>query len=174
MRSLAAVLSLSLVLAAVACNDAGPPPVAPATATAPVTTVLVDAGPMTATSSVAESDPPATPASPGDGGGDFYSCGVDSDCVAVPKVGCCPNGSMEAVNKQSVDAYRASFVCGKTRHICPMYRLLERRRPLCGNASHRCEMVPPDQVVCNGTGPNVHACLTGTQCDSTGHCAPSP
>ena len=176
MRRIAGVAWSSLVLAAIGCNDGGPPPVTPA-GTAPLTTVVVDAGPMTAASSaVAASDPPATPASDasGDGGADFYSCSVDADCVAVARASCCPNGMLEAVSKQSVDAYKASVTCGKGRRICPMYRVMDKRVAICGNASKRCEMVQPDQIACGGAGPNVHACPSGSQCDGTGHCAPKP
>jgi hypothetical protein len=180
MRRLVAGISSSLVIAIVGCNDAGPPPAAPATApataAAPVTTVFVDSGPVTA---VASTDPPPTPvapatATPGDSGADFYSCTVDSDCIAVPRVGCCPTGHKEAVNKQSADTYKNSFVCEKTRRICPMYRILDRRQPVCGTTSHKCELMMPDQIACSGAGPDVHACPTGFRCDANGHCASNP
>jgi hypothetical protein len=172
----AALASWSFVMAAVACNDGGPPPAAPTSVAAPITTVVIDAGAMAATSGVASSEPPATPATAasGDGGADYYSCSVDADCVAVDKASCCPNGWLEAVNKQSVDAYKASITCGKGRRICPMYRVMDKRVPLCGSSSHRCEMVQPEQIACGGTGPTVHACPSGAQCDGTGHCAGKP
>jgi hypothetical protein len=157
----------------VACNDHSPPPAAPT-----MIAVTLDSGSMTtSSSSVAASDSPqiASPAAAAsDGGPDFYSCAVDSDCVAVPKATCCPNGFLEAVNKQSVDAYKGSAVCEKRRRICPQFRVMDRRVALCGNESHKCEMVQPDQVVCGGAGPNPHSCPSGSQCNSSGHCAANP
>lgn len=176
MSRFGALVPCSLITFAVACNDAGPPPVAPATmAAAPVTTVVIDAGPTTGAS------PTPTPVTAGsgagaggDGGVDFYACAADSDCTAVAKVGCCQNGFLEGVNKKFADAYRASFVCEKKRPICPMYRIVDKRQPICGTTSHRCELLQPDQITCNGSGPDVHACANGSQCDSGGHCTPTP
>src|SRR5262249_9578556 len=42
---------------------------------------------------------------------DFFSCKLDSDCVAIPTVGCCNNGYKIAVNKGEVDAYTAANAC---------------------------------------------------------------
>src|SRR5580704_10579617 len=176
MRSVA--LLTVLLSASHACNDGTPPP-----ATPPTIAVTLDAGATpTATGggvvAVAASDPPATAtptaASAGDAGADFYSCTLDSDCVAVPKATCCPNGYLEAVNKQSVEAYRSSLVCERRHRICPQFRVMDRRQALCGNESRKCEMVQPDRIVCNGPGPNPHSCPNGTQCDGSGHCVGSP
>jgi len=173
MHRLVALASWVFVVAIAGCNDGGPPPTSPAPIAAdPVTTVVVDGGPMTsATTAVAAEDPPANPASSGDGGADFASCSVDSDCVAVARVGCCKNGWKEAVNKQSVGAYNASFVCEKKRRICPQYRIVDRREAVCASDPHKCQMVAPAQITCSGSGPSAHACPSGTQCDGTGHCA---
>jgi hypothetical protein len=163
MRSLVSVVvgALLFVSAACACSKGTPAAITPLTVT-----LAGDGGATdTAAVGVAASDAPASP----DGGPDFYSCGVDSDCIAVPKASCCPNGFLEAVNKQSPDAYHASFACGKHR-LCPQFRVMDRRQALCSNESHRCEMVQPDKIVCNGTGANPHACPGGAPCDATGHC----
>jgi hypothetical protein len=163
MRSLAPALLCSLLFAPAACSNGTPPAATPMTVTLPG-----DGGVETTASGVAADDP--TPASP-DGGPDFYSCNIDSDCVAVAKASCCPNGFLEAVNKQSTDAYKNAFACEKRRRLCPQFRILDKRQAVCGNESHRCEMIRPDRIVCNGTGPNPHSCPSGLQCDSTGHCA---
>jgi hypothetical protein len=149
MRSV--VLFSALVSIAHGCNDGTPPPASPTTIA-----VVLDGGTTTATAGAAASDPPpaaptpATPASaataalsPVDAAPDFYSCGVDSDCVAVPKANCCPTGSLEAVNKQSVDAYRSSLVCEKKHRMCPQFRVLDRRVARCDASTRKCEMVPP-------------------------------
>jgi hypothetical protein len=167
MRSVVPVV-LWLSSAPLACTSGAPPPTAPTTVT-----LAGDAGVGLIAVLAATPDPGDASAS-NDGGPDYYSCAVDSDCVAVPKAQCCPNGFREAVNKQSVDAYRGSVACGNPRRrICPQYRVFDRRTPICGNESHRCEMVMPDHVTCNGTGPNVHACPSGSQCDPSGHCTAS-
>ncbi|MGO8992520.1 MAG: hypothetical protein ACLQVI_04285 [Polyangiaceae bacterium] len=163
------LFAFALTTAALACTDKAQHPATPTTMI-----VALDGGASTSTTtSVAASDAPASPAIAGDSGPDYYSCSVDSDCVAVPRAGCCPTGHKEAVNKQSVDAYKASVVC-EGRRMCPQYRVLDRRLPFCSNDSHKCEMVQPDQIVCGGAGPNPHACPSGSQCDGTGHCAAKP
>ena len=174
------VVALALfVSASHACNDGTPQP-----ATPPIIAVTLEGGAPTRAqgevAAVAASDPPPTPtatpsaASAGDAGADFYSCAMDSDCVAVPKATCCPNGYLEAVNKQSVEAYRSSVVCERRHRVCPQFRVLDRRQALCGNESHKCEMTQPDRIVCNGPGPNPHSCPNGTRCDGAGHCAAGP
>ncbi len=73
----------------------------------------------------------------------FRACRADSDCVAVPRVGCCNNGWMEAVAATQTDAYAKSFTCPQPRPICPMYRIHEMRVPRCDPASQLCVMVQP-------------------------------
>jgi hypothetical protein len=88
----------------------------------------------------------------------FQACTVDADCVAVPRVGCCHNGWNEAVNANQSDAYTASFTCADPHPICPMYRLSDKRTPECGNLTHLCEMVKPEEVRCGGMVANKHVC----------------
>jgi hypothetical protein len=175
MSRIGALLSCGLVAILGAC-DKGPPATSAASpaqiGAEPVTQVVIDGGATAsaAPTEVAAEDSP-DPATPTDGGPSFTSCSVDSDCVAVARVGCCKNGWMTSVNKQSVDAYNASFVCEKKRRICPQYRIVDRRQPICVNESHTCQMLAPTQVTCGGGGPNPHKCGAGTRCDATGHCA---
>jgi hypothetical protein len=70
----------------------------------------------------------------------FQACQGDSDCVAVPRVGCCHNGWKEAVNVAQKDAYAASFTC-QTRPLCPMYIIRDTRIPRCDLNTHLCGMV---------------------------------
>jgi hypothetical protein len=72
----------------------------------------------------------------------FRACTVDSDCVAVPRVGCCHNGQNEAVAATQKDAYAASFVCPEAHPICAMFIVRDTRRPTCNATSHLCELVP--------------------------------
>jgi hypothetical protein len=169
MRDVVLRLRSICFFAAFACNDVAAPP------SAPTTVMRAHAGDAAtpSTERLAPAEPPPSPltsASAGDAGLDFYSCGVDSDCVAVPKATCCPTGLLEAVNKQSVDAYRESFVCEGRHGMCPKFRMRDVRQSLCNNESRRCEMVQPDRIVCDGSGPNPHACPNGSRCDGAGRC----
>ena len=125
-----------------ACSDTTPP------AVAPITTVMLDGG-VGMTAAVMPVDPPdggvdgAQESAEAPSSGDFASCSTDSDCVRVPRNGCCNNGFMEAVNKNQVDAYKASFTCGR-RRPCPMFRIREMRVPQCSVATHKCVLVVPD------------------------------
>jgi hypothetical protein len=87
-------------------------------------------------------------AKPGDAATDgqtgaIFTCTYDSDCVAVPKSGCCDNGFMEAVNQASVEAYKVSFTCA-TKQVCPLFRIVDNRAPHCTRDTHKCELVRPD------------------------------
>jgi hypothetical protein len=156
LASAASVLFVATAVVSSACDvQVNNPP--PATASAPppappppVTTVVMDAGAAPAPAplpvAVAEGTPPAaeakaTPATPA--AGDYFSCKADADCVAVPKNGCCHNGYHEAVNKQSVDAYKASFTCEKKRPICPQFMIKETKVARCDTAASKCVMAQP-------------------------------
>jgi hypothetical protein len=70
----------------------------------------------------------------------YLTCTVDSECVAVPREGCCHNGYKDAVNRNEVDAYRAANAC-KDRHvICPQFIINDTRVAVCNKAKGRCEM----------------------------------
>ena len=93
----------------------------------------------------------------------YRACKMDSDCVAVPRVGCCDNGWKEAVASSQKDAYAASFHC-QERPICPQYKVQDARVALCDNASHLCAMEKPEDVHCGGFIANAHKCPTGYTC----------
>jgi len=159
LASVASVLFVATTVLASACDvQVNTPP--PATASEPppappppVTTVVVDAGAAPAPAplpvAVADGSPPAaaapvapaTPATPAPG--DFFSCKADAECVAVPRNGCCHNGYHDAVNKQAVDAYKASFTCEKKRPICPQFMIKETKVARCDTAASKCVMVQP-------------------------------
>jgi hypothetical protein len=71
----------------------------------------------------------------------FRSCSNDSDCIAVPRVGCCHNGWKEAVAVSQKDAYAASFVCPDAHPICAMILVRDTRVPRCEPSSHLCELI---------------------------------
>jgi hypothetical protein len=98
---------------------------------------------------------------------DFYSCQVDADCVAVPKVGCCHNGYLEAVNANEVDAYESSFFCNE-QILCPQFIIDDTRVAECNTATRKCEMVAPEDIHCGGFTANPHACPNGYDCQSQG------
>ncbi len=70
------------------------------------------------------------------GNAQYRGCKQDSDCVAVPRVGCCNNGWLEAVSATQKDAYAKSFVCPTPRPMCPMYIVHDTRTPKCDPGSH--------------------------------------
>jgi len=70
------------------------------------------------------------------------SCNADSDCVAVPRGGCCDNGWMEAVNKHHTRAYANATKCTlNPRPMCPMYMVHDTRIATCDESAHQCKMV---------------------------------
>jgi hypothetical protein len=144
--TLALAFSLALVMACAKTSDNPPVVTAPtASAGAPAATDSA----AVVTSATAASPPPeaGTPVSTAatdvpDAGATaaFQACQADSDCVAVPRVGCCNNGWKEAVNASQKDAYAASFTCAK-RRPCPMYIIRDMRVPKCDPGTHLCQMV---------------------------------
>jgi hypothetical protein len=126
-----------VVTAPVASTVAPQAPAAASAGTAPAAadaSVPADAGAPGTTTAEYTHDPDAGAAAP------FQACQVDSDCVAVPRVGCCYNGWKEAVNVAQKDAYAASFTCAHP-HPCPMYIVRDLRIPKCDPSTHLCAMV---------------------------------
>jgi hypothetical protein len=96
---------------------------------------------------------------------DYFSCKVDSDCVAEPEGGCCPHGYKDAVNKNQVTAWEKTQQCTTTPHpICPLFLVDDTRLAECNNNTHQCEMVAIDAIQCGGFVVNHHACPAGYDC----------
>ena len=145
-----ALAAAALALAACAKTSENPPvvtaPVASATAGA-----VASAGPVASSPVSPGPSPSASAAPPGEtmgaaddadaGSPQFRACQADSDCIAVPKVGCCHNGWMFAVNGSQKDAYAQSFTCPQPRPMCPMYIVHDTRVPRCDAPTHLCTMV---------------------------------
>jgi hypothetical protein len=142
-------------------SSASPAPPTGSTSVAPVERSDADA-PAT--------DAPATIAAPGDadaGAGaaaQFRACTLDTDCVAVDRVGCCHNGWKEAVATTQKEPYAKSFTCAQTHPICPMYIVQDSRVPECDNTTHLCTMVRTEDIACMGFIKNRHACPPGYRC----------
>ena len=98
----------------------------------------------------------------------MYACQVDDDCTAIPALGCCPDGSDVAVNKNKVSAYEASHVCTQ-QQICPQHIVLETRVAQCDNTTKKCAMIQPGDIHCGGFIRNAHQCTAGYSCDFHGH-----
>ena|SRR5580765_7964760 len=96
-----------------------------------------------------------------------YACKVDSDCVAISKGGCCPNGWNVAVNKNHVKSYEASHTCNE-QIICPLYVIDDTRVAECNVNDHKCHMVAIDDIACGGFTMNPHKCPKGYSCE-VGH-----
>jgi len=99
----------------------------------------------------------------------IYACQVDSDCVAIPAGGCCPNGSDVAVNKHHVHTYESQHQCTNPPRYCPLYVIHETRVAQCNTTTNKCEMIQPEDIHCGGFTRNPHSCPTGYSCDFSGH-----
>lgn len=100
---------------------------------------------------------------------EFYTCQTDSDCVAVEKAGCCPNGYLVSVNKDQVDAYDTTYACTEDAPLCPQFVVNDQRVAQCDFTSHQCQMILPTDVRCGGfIAPAMqHQCPTGYACHYT-------
>jgi hypothetical protein len=94
----------------------------------------------------------------------MLSCNVDSDCVAIEKPACCPNGMKVAVNKSHVTAYRNANKCEDPPTVCPMFLIDDTRVAQCNTESKQCEMILPGDISCGGFVANPHTCPDGMSC----------
>jgi hypothetical protein len=97
----------------------------------------------------------------------IFSCSVDTDCIAVPKAGCCHNGVLAAINTSEAEAYDVCFACTDPAPICPLFQIKDTHVAQCNRAAHSCEMVDPTTIVCGGFA-NQHACPEGFTCQADG------
>lgn len=146
---LAASLGAALLAAPLtACVDASPgqgvvvapTEVSPARADAG----SLDAGASGVSGAAAASGASGAPAAAGEDAGAparFRACASDEDCVAVPRVGCCHDGTNEAVTVTEREAYLGSFVCPVAHAICPLVIVRDMRTPRCDAATHLCTLV---------------------------------
>jgi hypothetical protein len=97
---------------------------------------------------------------------EFYACQTDSDCVAIEKAGCCPNGFLVAVNKDEVKAYETKYACTAQPAACPLFVVHDTRVSQCDFNTHSCQMIDPTQIRCGGfiAPERQHQCPTGFQC----------
>ena len=148
-RSIVAPWLVALVTLAPACQRTSG---GEALVTAPVTSgsaagADAAAAPVASTSASA----PAASDAPGPGGDansappQFAACQADADCVTVPRVGCCHNGWLAAVNASQKDAYAQSFTCPPGRTICPMYVVRDTRVARCDAGTKLCVLVKTQQ-----------------------------
>ncbi|HEX8789345.1 MAG TPA: hypothetical protein VF765_00235 [Polyangiaceae bacterium] len=141
----AALVAVGALAALAACNKTSASP--------PMVTAPVGSGAPQATTPPVASTPPASSdesmlgPGPADdnaadaGNAQYRACQQDADCTAVPRVGCCNNGWLEAVNVGQKDAYAKSFTCPQPRPMCPMYMVHDTRTPRCDPGTHLCTMV---------------------------------
>src|SRR5277367_1977951 len=94
-----------------------------------------------------------------------YTCKVDSDCVAISKGGCCPEGWKVAVNKGKITTYEASHTCDE-KTICPLFVVDDTRVAECDTDTNKCVMVDPDAIRCGGFTTNPHKCEKGWSCEA--------
>jgi hypothetical protein len=99
----------------------------------------------------------------------ILGCAVDSDCVAVPRGGCCNNGFNEAVNKHHTRAYANSTKCtANPRPMCPQFLVHDTRVAQCDTAAKTCKMFAVEDIKCGGFIKNAHQCPSGTSCSHVG------
>jgi len=89
----------------------------------------------------------------------MFACNTDSDCVAVPKEMCCPNGTKIAVADGYQQAYHDAYQCKQPPRICPLYVINDTRVPVC--QAGVCGLVQPPQT-CGG--------IAGLTCPSGQYC----
>jgi hypothetical protein len=143
-------VALVTLIALAACNktsESSPMVTAPvgsgapqATTPPPVTTPEAGAPPVGSDESMLGPGP-AEETSADAGNAQYRGCKQDGDCIAVPRVGCCNNGWLEAVSAAQKDAYAKSFVCPTPHPMCPMYIVHDTRTPRCDPGTHLCTMV---------------------------------
>jgi len=143
-------------------------------APAPATSEPSDAGDTSTGDNAGSPDddavpPPAMHGSTADGGisPDLIACARNTDCVAVPRGGCCHNGWLDAVNAQKTEAYRQATRCVVRNVMCTHLMVNDMRVPRCSPASHQCEMVPPEKTSCGGIAGPANACPQGYTCVTT-------
>jgi hypothetical protein len=100
-------------------------------------------------------------------GSGLYDCQTDSDCVAVPRVECCPHGVKEAVNVNEVDAYKETNTCTIPKPFCTQIWIDDSRVAQCDRSVNRCVMIAPTDIVCGGFA-NFHQCPAGFSCQPEG------
>lgn len=95
---------------------------------------------------------------------DFVSgCNLDADCVKVAK-NCCTNLGNTAVLEGKEAAYRASLGCQEPL-ICPKIATIDDHSMAeCNTATHKCELVKPADIACNGFIMNAHQCPENYRC----------
>lgn len=105
------------------------------------------------------------------------SCVHDDDCAAVNKGGCCPDGTLFAVNTSSIDDYAEAAVCTQPPGmLCPNHMILDTRVAECN--ANKCGMVAIPDILCGAHSVNSHQCPDGYSCnapgtDAAGHCVPN-
>lgn len=103
------------------------------------------------------------------------ACAHDEDCAAVSIGGCCPDGTLVAVNTSSVDDYATATACTIPQHACPEHIHLDTRVAECDAPAGVCGMVEIADIACGAHSTNSHGCPVGYTCnapgtDAAGHC----
>ena len=71
----------------------------------------------------------------------FRACSTDTDCVAVPRVGCCHNGWKEAVAASQKSSLCSVFRFVRIRTPCAlMYLIRDAREAKCDPTTRLCTM----------------------------------
>lgn len=99
-------------------------------------------------------------------------CKIDDDCVRVEQ-GCCHLGKFIPVIKAKSAGYQAGLSCVGV--VCPQVVIADDHSVAqCNGGTHKCELVLPKDVACDGFTTNPHACPEGWHCRVPGHIADEP
>lgn len=107
----------------------------------------------------AAAESPATTIDP------MFACAADVDCTAIEDDSACDVGVLVAVNVSHADGYCSTNAPAPD---CSIAAADDTRVAYCDFGAHRCQMIAPTQIHCQGfINPN-HACPTGFVCDFHG------
>jgi hypothetical protein len=113
----------------------------------------------------------------------FIDCTVDTDCVAVAKPSCCPDGERVAIATVHQAEYLAANACVNPPQVCPHHVIADDRVAECAHqrsGKGQCQLVAPADIRCGGLIAWAHSCPTGWHCqqplvrDLPGICVKDP
>jgi hypothetical protein len=97
-------------------------------------------------------------------GSGVLTCAADSDCVAVPRAGCCDNGYLAAVNQARTADYALLYACTDATPVCSQLKVDDTRVAQCDFSAGKCRMIAPQDIHCGGNINPAHGCPQGWQC----------
>jgi hypothetical protein len=94
----------------------------------------------------------------------MFACALDADCVAIEDDSACATGVLVAVNKD----HAADDGGGDGATDCSIAAADDTRVAQCDFHAHRCQLIAPTQIHCEGFIFPSHQCPTGFACNFAG------